>query len=62
MLNNIHFVVLHVLTCSILSFAIFSRDLKIKFDASLMLLIDSLVLICRTSTAAWIKHLKMVNS
>ncbi len=43
MLNNIYFVVLHVLMCTTPSFVISSRGLLVKFDAILMLLIGSLI-------------------
>ncbi len=43
MLNNIHFVALHVLMCTMPSFFISSQCCLVKFDAILMLLIDSLV-------------------
>ncbi len=41
MLNNIHFVALHVLMCTVSSFAVFIQDSVIKFDATLMLVIGS---------------------
>ncbi len=40
-LNNIHFVVLHVWLCTMSSFASSSRGHLVKFDVILMLLIDS---------------------
>ncbi len=43
MLNDIHFAALHVLMCTMPSFAISSQGCFIKFDAVLMLLIGSLV-------------------
>ncbi len=41
MLNNIHFVALHVLMSTVPSFAISSQGRFIKLDATLMLLIGS---------------------
>ncbi len=43
MLNNIHFVALHVLLHTMSSFAVSSQGCLVKFDAILMLLIGSLV-------------------
>ncbi len=43
MLNNTHFVALHVLMCTMSSFTISSQGRSVKFDAILMLLIGSLV-------------------
>ncbi len=42
-LNNIHFVALHVLICTVSSFAISNQGILVKFDALLMLLIGSVV-------------------
>ncbi len=46
MLNNVHFVALHVLMCTMSSFAISSQGRFMKFDAVLKLLIGSCVCIC----------------
>ncbi len=43
MLNNILFVALHVLMCTVPSFAISSQGRLVKFDAVLMLLIGCLI-------------------
>ncbi len=43
MLNNIHFVALHVLMSTMASFAMFNQGHLVKFDAFLKLLIDCLV-------------------
>ncbi len=43
MLNNIHFVALYVLMCTMPSFAVSSQSCLEKIDAILMLLIGSLV-------------------
>ncbi len=43
MLNNIHFVALHVFDVTVSSFVISSQGHLVKFDAILMLLIGSLV-------------------
>ncbi len=43
MLNNIHFVALHVLMCTKPSFVISIQGFLVKFDAILMLLTGSLV-------------------
>ncbi len=39
MLNNIYFVALHVLMCTVHSFVISSQGCSVKFDAALLLLI-----------------------
>ncbi len=46
MLNNVHFVALHVLMGTISSFAISNQGRFIKFDAVLMVLICFCVCIC----------------
>ncbi len=46
MLNNIYFVALHVLMCTMPSFAISSQGCLIKFVPIVILLIGSLVRIC----------------
>ncbi len=43
MLNNIHFIALHVVMYTMLSFDISSQGRLVKFDPILMLLIGSLV-------------------
>ncbi len=63
MLNNFHFVALHVLMCTMPSFAILVKGCLVKFDAILPLFIGSRLNLQRpTFDTARFNHLKVVDS